>query len=95
MGTHQMMLALDTRNESYKALIADGKELPQILKLYDLYKIYGDLSDRRAAELLHLPEARISARRNKLVENGYSVIDKGIIIDKITNRKVHLWGINL
>ncbi len=89
----QLSLALDTRNESYKALIAEGKELSQSMKLYDLYNLYGNLTDRRAAELMKIPEARVSARRNKLMQEGYAVVDKGIITDTTTHRKVHIWGI--
>ncbi len=85
--------ATDTRNESYKQLIADGGELTQKLKLYRAYETHGDMSDRCAAEILDLPEARISARRNKLMQDGYPVISKGIVKDAVTKRNVHVFGV--
>jgi hypothetical protein len=83
----------DTRAASYQNLIAEGKELKQEEKLYGLYQTVGDLTDRAAAELMEIPEARVSARRNKLIDDKFPVVAKGTIQDKVTKRSVHVWGI--
>lgn len=85
--------ATDTRDESYRALIAEGKQLSQSLKLYCLYNEVGNLTDRNAAEILGIPEARVSARRSDLIKEKYPVIDKGKIWDADTKREVHIWGV--
>jgi hypothetical protein len=88
-----VIVADDTRDQSYMALIAEGKELSQEQKLYGLYRTRGDLSDREAAALLRIPEARVAARRNHLIEEKYPVVDTGIFKDTLTKRNVHVWGV--
>ncbi len=85
--------AKDTRDESYKELVASGKELNQTLRLYDLYHVVGNLTDRAAAEIMGIPEGRVAARRNKLIDDKYPIMDKGTVKDDVTNRNVHLWGL--
>lgn len=86
--------ATDTRNESYKKLRAEGKDLSQADRLYELYIKHGDLTDREAAKIMGIPEARIAARRNKLMEEYSFLIGKRKVKDEETGRTVYEFGIN-
>lgn len=84
-----MKTAIDTRNQSYRALDRSTNRA----RVYDIIAQRGPITDREIANCLDWPINCVTGRRHELVELGF-VASAGKIKDKLTGMTVHAWTVS-